>query len=351
MKNKIVGISVCMLVLATALPAVGTMNEIGDEKAASASYIDIPIRNGKQCFFQEDCVVWDNNVQYLTVSYLAQDDPPEMATQFDSYPADDFQFAEETNVYWVFWHMSYWMCNYAEGPKDYHYDWNITFYLDDGSGYRPGSLYAGPFTIADEDIFRGEELFNSTTDSYGLWVNGMGVWLPHPVTFSPDTKYWISLYSIGPHWPNSGWYAHSETTGGILLHEAVYKSVFVYHDWTNFTEVYGAPLDMNFILGGAQMPLNISFKKGLGVTATITNLLPTPYNLTNITVTFKTTGGLILNPTQSFFIEHLNVSAIDTIKYYPIGFGRITIEVTAIARGSAAGVAKTNGFLLFFFII
>ncbi len=343
-----------MLVLATALPAVSMSNEIGAEKSASVSYIPIPLRNGEKSFFSGDCVVWDNNVEYLTVSYLALDDPPEMATQFDSYPADDFQFAEETTVHWVFWDMSYTMCNYAQdpkGPKDYHYNWNITFYLDDGSGYRPGALYAGPFTLADEDIYRGEELFNSTTVSYGTWVNGMSAILPDPVTFLPDTKYWVSIYSIGPHWPNSNWYAHTAATGGILLHEAVYKSLFGYPDWTNFTDVYGEPLDMNFILGGELLPLNITFEKGFGVTATITNLLPDPYNLTNITITFRTTGGFVLNPIKSFFIEHLNVSTADNVKYYPIGFGKITITVIAIARGSATGTAKINGFLFFFFVL
>jgi hypothetical protein len=355
MKEKIVGICVCMLVIATALPAVGTINVTVDEKTTTPfSYMNTPIRNTERSFLQGKCVVWDNHVEYIFKSIAAQDDPPDSTPELDAFPADDFQFDENTDVGWVFWHMLYYGCNYAEGPKDYHFDWNITFYVDDGSGYRPGSIHAGPFTIADADIYKGEELENTTANT-GRWMGGFGVVFPEPVTFLSSVKYWISIYSIGAHFPQSFWCCHNETTGGILLHDCVWKSPYYgYLNWTNSTEAwgaYGAPFDMNFILGGELLPLEITLKKGLGITATIKNLLPEPYNQTNITVTFTTIGGFVLNRTKTFFFEQLNVSASETMKLYPIGFGKITIEVNAISKNAAAGRANTSGFLILFFVI
>ncbi|KYK23779.1 hypothetical protein AYK25_09930 [Thermoplasmatales archaeon SM1-50] len=352
MKKNIVGICVCMLVLATVGSAVGTINESVDVKTTNFTHINAPIRAMIPSFFQGDCVVWDNYVEWARVAYHAQDDPPESSPNWNSFPADDFQFDEETDVYWVYWYMCYWNCNPAGGPKDYHYDWNITFYEDDGTGYRPGALYAGPFTIPDADIIKGEALGNSSNISNGWWACGMGAVFSEPVTFQPDTKYWISIYSTGPHYPQSGWYARNDTYYPIRLHEAIFTSdVWGYPEWTNLSEIWGSPLDMLFLLGGELLPFEVTLSKGMGVTATIKNLLPEPYNQTNITVTFTVTGGVVLNPTKSFFIEKLNVSATETIKFYPIGFGSITIEARAIAMSAAAGWGNTSGFLILFFIL
>lgn len=351
MKKKVVGIIILMLVLATAVPAVGIVNKALDEKTtAPFAHITTPIQNRMPSFFQEDLIVWDNmgNGPY---AYPAQDDPyGTPGGEWDSFEADDFQFESETDVHWVVWVMSYWNCNPVGGPKDYHYDWNITFYADDGSGYRPGTIYAGPFTIADADIFKGQEFFNSTNVGNGYWANTMGVVLPEPVTFLSGTKYWISLYSIGPHYPQSGWYISNGTDGTpIKLHEAVFKSVhFGYPVWTDFTEVDGQPLDMLFLLGGL-LPYEVTIQKGLGVTATIKNQLP--FDEINITVTFTVSGGFVLNPTKTFFIKQLNASASETLKFYPIGFGRITVEVKVKSEDGLFGLGNKTGFLFFVFIL
>lgn len=353
MKRKIIGIVVCMLLIATALPAIGIIHTPIDEKTtAPFVHLNTARENMIPSFFQGDCIVWDN-MGYGPTAYHAQDDPPETTVQWDSFEADDFQFEEETEVHWVYWVMCYWNCNAAQGPKDYHYDWNITFYEDDGSGCCPGSVYAGPFTIADADIFKGQEIWNLTNVANGIWVDTMGVILPEPVTFLPGAKYWISLYSIGSHFPQSGWYVSNGTDGTpIKLHEALFKSThWGYPAWTNFTMVDGQPLDMLFILGGKLLPFGVTIKKGLGITATIQNQLPETYNETNITVTFTITGGFVLNRTASFFIKQLNASATETLKFYPIGFGKITIEIKVIAQDGAPGFGNKSGFLILFFVI
>ena len=352
MKKKIIGIFVCTLLIATALPAVGTMETtIDQKKAASLTHTCTHTQNMIPSLFEGECVVWDNHVAITDYVIRAQDDPPSTPGESDQIIADDFQFDKQTDVHWVYWALAYYYCNLADGPKDYHYDWNITFYEDDGTGLRPGAMYAGPFTFADADIIKGEELVNSTGGASGYWLTGAGVLFEEPVTFQSDTKYWIAIYGLGPHYPYSAVAARSETLGEILLHELVFKVIPGTPEWTNGSETWGHTFDMAFILGGELLPFEVSLSKGLGVTTTIKNLLPEPYNQTNITITFKTTGGFVLNPTQTFFIETLNVSEIKTVKYYPIGFGKITIEVFAVARGAAAGMGNTSGFLILFFLI
>lgn len=343
------------ILICSSVAVMATTNG-GNEIIDISSKIVTPLVNIEPSFFQGDCVVWDNINPYYKAAYHAQDDPPETA-QWDSFPADDFQFDEETDVHWVWWAMCYWNCNYADGPKDYHYDWNITFYKDDGTGNRPGDIYAGPFTIADADIFKSKEVANETGLSYGWWAAYMGVLFSEPVTFLSDTKYWISIYSIGPHYPQSGWYCHNGSYGyPIKLHEGVFKSSqWGYPDWTDFTIVGGEPLDMAFILGGEQLPFEVTLSKGLGVTATIKNHLPANdpgYNQTNISVTFTITGGFVLERTKIFFIEELNASETTTVKFIPLGIGRITIEVFAISQDSAAmGKENMSGLLILFFVI
>ena len=141
-------------------------------------------------------------------------------------------FEEDTDVYRVFWGGGYFGCNFADGPKDYYFDWNITFFEDDGSGYHPGDVYAGPFTIPDAEIGKSQAVVNDSGVGNGLWGVGYWAWLPDPVTFNADTKYWIAIYGIDEMFPQSAWAYHNESLGGILLNEANFKSeYFGYPDW------------------------------------------------------------------------------------------------------------------------
>jgi hypothetical protein len=304
---------------------------------------------------QGNPVLWDNFVITWNKGYHSQDDPPDEPKQWDSFVADDFLFDEETEVHWVFWQFVYWNCNIAGGPKDYHYDWNVTFFEDEGTGYHPGDIFAGPFTIADADIHKSLPYGNSSVYSGGYWNCGAYAFLPEPVTFNADTKYWISIYSIGPIYPQSGWYVHNESTGGILLHEGNYKSErWGSPDWTNFSihDADGESLDANFVLGG-EAPFEVSISKGLGITATvINNFLPdTESYPTNLTVTFTATGGFVLNRTKTVIIPKLESGAKETIKWYPIGFGSVEINVACTSAETGIGSADKTGILIFILVL
>ena len=295
--------------------------------------------------FQDNVIVWDNYVIHWNTAYHSQDDPPEEPEQWDSFVADDFMFEEETEVNWLYWQIYY---GYATA-KDYHYDWNITFFEDDGTGNNPGAIYEGPFTIYDEDIDKSLPYINEST----VWACGATAFLPESVTFDADTKYWISIYSIGPIFPQTFFPVHNETLGGILLHEGKFKSEhWGYPDWTDFTVVHGEALDSNFILGG-DPPNEITISKGLGVTITITNNLPEgDIGLVhNVTVNITTTGGFVINPTKNVLIPEFEGQTTETIKYYPIGFGNIAINVYCTSADVGVGTVDTTGFLIVFFLM
>jgi hypothetical protein len=341
-----------VLLICTSVAAISTITD-KTKLITPSCEITSPIKNPFPSQLQDDVILWDNYVLSWCTAYHSQDEPPGDPPEVDSFVADDFMFEEETEVHWVFWQFMYWNCNNVEGPKDYHYDWNITFFEDDGTGNSPGDIYKSPITIADADIDKSLPYINSTTDANGMWVCGGTAFLPEPVTFNADTKYWLTIYSTGPIFPQTGWCMHCELHGGILLHEAKFKSEhWGYPDWTNFTIVNGEPLDSSFVLGGDH-PFEITISKGLGVTASVTNNLPEneDFTIENLTTTFTATGGFVLNPTKTVVIPEFNEGTTETIKWFPIGIGRITIEVYCTSTNVGIGTAKDTGLLLLFFVL
>ena len=348
MYKKLVGLLVTMLLIATAMSAVGAMsdkknsiNTIGSPKCDITS---IP-NNILPCSLQNDVILWDNYVFSWKTAYHSQDDPPEEPEQWDSFVVDDFMFEEETEVKWVFWQIYY---GYAPGGRDYHYDWNITFFEDDGTGNNPGNIYEGPITILDADILKSLPYFNTSN----AWACGAHTFLPEPVTFDADTKYWISIYSIGPIYPQTYFPCHNEADGGILLHEGKFKSEhWGYPDWTDFSVVEGEPLDSNFILG-RDPPTEVTLTKGLGVTATIADNTPEDYPpMINVTVTFTATGGFVLNPTKTVVIPEIAPQTSETVKYLPIGLGKITVTVDIITADIGVPSTEIQGLLLLMLLV
>jgi hypothetical protein len=310
--------------------------------------IDTPIKNIG--LGASSNVLWDNWVENYSGSYAAQHEPPGTPDRLDAFPADYFMFDEDTDVHRVWWGGGYFGCNFAQGPKDYHFDWNISFFEDDGSGYHPGVLFAGPFTIPDAEIGRSEEVANTTSIGNGLWGVGYWAWLPDPVTFNADTKYWIAIYGIGEMFPQSAWAYHNESLGGIILNEANFKSeYFGYPDWVNTTEVFGEPGDMTYALLGPDPDFEVTLTKGLGVTATITHqgLLDT----TNMTATFTATGGLVLGRTKTITVGDLNISDTATARAIFIGIGSIAVDVEVTGYWGQTGHGNTTGLLLLFFLL
>ena len=351
MKNKknILKEAVVLLIAAAIFSSIAVtststqMNTIGAPKCEITS---LP-KNILPYSQQDNVILWDNNALYWSIGYHSQDDPPEDVKQWDSFVADDFIFENETEVKWIFWQIYY-----ANAPgKDYHYDWNITFFEDDGTGNNPGDIYAGPITIADEDIGKSFPYFNQTY----RWACGAIAFLPEPVNFNADTKYWITIYSIGSIYPQTFLPCHNETMGGILLHEAKFKSDhWGFPDWTNLSdpELYGAPLDVNFILGGDPIA-EVKIKKGLGVTITLTNNLPAgdEYSAHNMTVNCTATGNIFLNPTKNVLFDEFPGQTTEKIRWFPIGFGKITINVACTSLDAGLVPVEEEALLLLFLLI
>jgi hypothetical protein len=167
-------------------------------------------------------VVWDNGMDYDGVA----------AAQFDEeYPfeaecADDFNFEEDTLVGDVHWIGAYWQTNYNQ----VHWPWEIIFYKDDGSGNKPGALYAGPYNFDSTQYTETLVEDTGSTIYYEISVD-----LPENVVCNAGQKYWISIQGIGVFPPQSGWGYHLDP---IYLHEAVFRSEFFGHpDWTDWSIV------------------------------------------------------------------------------------------------------------------
>lgn len=341
------GVLLIAVLMVSSVAAIATTS---DKTNLTATNIKIDTPTSNVGLFASQNVLWDNWVENFTGAFAAQHEPPGTPNRLDAFPADDFMFNVDTDVFRVYWGGGYFGCNYAQGPKDYHFDWNITFFEDDGSGYHPGSIYAGPFTISDADLSKSEEVVNTTFQGDGVWGCGYFAWLPNPVTFNANTKYWITIYGINKIFPQSGWAYHNESLGGILLHEANFKSDFFgIPDWTNTSEQFGEPSDMTYALLGPDPDFEVTISKGLGVTATIKNqgLL----DATNIKATFTATGGLVLGRTKTVSVGDLDIGDTGTARAIFIGIGNIAIEVRVTCAQGMTGYGTTTGFLLLFFVL
>jgi hypothetical protein len=180
-------------------------------------------------------VVWDNGMEYTGLGAAQKDD------QYPFYAecADDFMFEEATEVCDVHWVGGYW--NEPDLYNKVHWPWEITFYYDDGSGERPGTLFLGPFEF-DNSTYT-ETLIDDTGTSvyYEFSVD-----LDENYQFPADEKFWLTIRGVGFFPPQSGWGLHDDQ---ILLHEAVFRCELLgFPDWTDTYDVFGYSADMCFQL-------------------------------------------------------------------------------------------------------
>jgi len=185
-------------------------------------------------------VVWDNGMTYNAVGASQYDS----SFNFDPILADDFTFSVDQLVSDVHWIGGYFYQGHP--PWDGNFDWEVIFYNDFGDGTKPGAAI-GTYYFANADV--NETKIDSTATRY---MCSYSVDLPAPLSFSANTKYWISIQGIGAFPPQSLWAMHDTTIAPILLHEAVFKSVyFGFPDWTNVSDpdpLWGRRLDMCFQL-------------------------------------------------------------------------------------------------------
>ena len=110
------------LLICSSVAAITNTNDIIIQKTSDIK-INTPISNIE--LMASDNVLWDNWVESWSGSFAAQLEPPGTPNPLDAFPADDFMFDTDTDVYRVYYGAGYWNCNYAEGPKDYHSDWTV----------------------------------------------------------------------------------------------------------------------------------------------------------------------------------------------------------------------------------
>jgi len=171
-------------------------------------------------------------------------------TEGVAFPADDFQLVTEQTVTSIAWQGGYFQCQLATGQHDYNWDWRVLFWNDIGNGSWPGTEIYNQ-TIPDASITRSF-WYNFTRIDNGntYWVANYSCELPEPITFTADTKYWITIQAIQTpnSYPQGAWCRHNSSQSPIILHEAMFKGV--YWGYTNW-----APIITLLIAGGDPNPL------------------------------------------------------------------------------------------------
>ena len=292
-------------------------------------------------------------------------------TEGIAFPADDFKLTTQKEVTSIYWQGGYFQCQLAQGQMDYHWDWRVLFWTDDGTENRPGTEIYNQ-TIPDAAITR-EFWYNYTHPTNGntYWVANYSTDLPVPIIFDANTKYWITIQGIQiPNtYPQACWSRHNDSVGGILLHQAVIKAAYWgYPSWTDLSVLVsdGLPHDLNYQLYGGEVldttpPVT---------TATLEGDLSGDVYISDVTVTltatddnsgvnytkYKVDGGAWMTYTDPFVVsgngEHTvafysvdNAGNVETEKsvtftiQYPI---QITIEAIKGGFGVSAEI-KNNG--------
>jgi hypothetical protein len=168
---------------------------------------------GIQVINRDHPLIYDNDMTATNLG-ASQWDP---SFNFDPIVADDFTLDTGSNVV----HQVHWIGGYWNPVTPGYFDWEIVFYEDRGDGQAPGATYAGPFTYTYTEAHE-----TPSGSYYSYWVN-----LTSDVTFSPTTKYWMSIQGIGTYPPQSGWGVHTAPINGAVCKlKSIY---FGYPDWTD----------------------------------------------------------------------------------------------------------------------
>lgn len=173
-------------------------------------------------------VVWDNG-GWLTWYRISM-----YHSTFNSIIADDFRFTEDTDINGVNWYGLYYF-----PPEDEDFDYEIIFYEDFGDGTKPGAVYA-TYYMNNADI--NETIVQSEPEQLYCSYSAS---LPSTITFSANTKYWVSFQGYGSYPPATG----ITFSASQQLHVYVWKSAYYgYPDWTASNDLDGNYLDISFQL-------------------------------------------------------------------------------------------------------
>ena len=221
--------------------ATGVMIKENQEQVTSEIFTE-NVR-GYEIGSTNDDIAWDNQMIFDELLRAELDE----SAQVDAFPADDFNFENETLIKEVRWIGGYW----DEGHNTTHWTWEIAFYEDDGSSNRPRDLHEGNFTF-EVGNYTETQIQESPENSTYYEIS---VTLPDSVMFDAGIKYWISIWAVGNEPPYSGWGYHHDP---IMLHEAVIKSFYFMNDteWHNTRELLIIPADMCFQLISEEIPVD-----------------------------------------------------------------------------------------------
>jgi len=203
-------------------------------------------------------LVWDN-----TVGVHGGDGGIFVATERSdgvADTADDFQLDTSEEVNSIFWQGGYFQCELAQGFMDYEWDWRVIFWDTHADGWHPGAeIHNWAITNTSITVEPWYEWTNTSTGRE-YWVANYSAQLPETVTFAANTKYWITVRGIGEYPPQACWVRHNVTSGGIKLHEAVFRgALWGFPNWVNISEVVSTekiPHDLNFQLYGPEIQNN-----------------------------------------------------------------------------------------------
>ncbi|HVQ01188.1 MAG TPA: hypothetical protein VMT57_06710 [Candidatus Thermoplasmatota archaeon] len=288
-------------------------------------------------------LVWDNYMGTKAGVLAAQFYPG--TGNLDAFPADDFKLTATYDVKSVSWQGGYYNCQYASGAHDYGFPWNITFFNNNATGNKPGTVYA-KYSFQNASITHS---FWWTSNVTTRWYANYSVTLSPPVRILANTEYWICIYAYNKTFPQAGWSRHNASVGGpVKLHEGMFKSVyFGYPDWVNASKLLNnVPHDFNFALGGtiaAAPVLEIQSIKGpIGVTATIKNTGDA--NASNVKWNIAFTGGTILiGKAKNNTIPTIAASAEGKAKIpFVLGFGKSVIGVQVSCDEGATANKSQN---------
>jgi hypothetical protein len=236
--KRVVCILVMTLLITTALPAIGTMNEKEKSKLSNSQSFITGDSQGCPLANPAGVVLWDNGMHYHG-AISSHWDP---TSSNEAIGADDFQFEETTVITDV-----HWMSLYGD-YYDYDFDFNLTFYTDRGDGKAPGDkIFEHVFLNAEV-----HETFVEEIEKWGSWMFSYWVDLPDPITFNGGEKYWISIQGNGPYFTKTFWMCHAP----VVLQEFVWKSpYFGVLDWITSSDNWDISRDFCFQLTGDGEPV------------------------------------------------------------------------------------------------
>jgi hypothetical protein len=295
-------------------------------------------------------VAWVNGMGYTVGSLAAQYYPGDL----DAFPADDFSLDATYSIDTVLWQGGYYNCQYATGGHDYGFIWNITFYNNNATGNKPGTVFA-TYSFQNSSITRS---FWYSPNITMRWYANYSVTLVPPIDLNANEHYWIGIYAYNMTFPQAGWVRHNATVGGLKLHEGMFKSVyFGYPDWVNTSTpaLLNMACDFNFQLEGTVVAAPVlqieSIKGPIGVKATIKNTGDA--KATNVDWNIAFTGGTIFfGGAKNGTIAEIAVGDVGVAKIpFVLGFGKSVIGVSVSCDEGASASKNQNATVLLFLVL